>query len=243
MAVKIYMTSLKGGTGVTTCAIGLGLALAESGMRTLVFDGDEKCAGGLGAAGMWGLNVYTLGDAQNGDCRVKQAILQRPHSPNFYIIPTLGCTDKNYPSVALSEIEGLFDYILCDETSPSVCNRALVVTDPYNTSVKCADKRIAELRDGGFKDVGVIVNKVNGGLVFDGRIMMPQEIAAILHAPLTAVIPEDLSIPLGKWKKSSVAAFKIAADFISGKSKKTLSVIKPYAGVGGLIKRKMREKI
>ena len=40
MAKKIYMTSLKGGTGVTTCCVGLGLALAGIGERTLVVDGD-----------------------------------------------------------------------------------------------------------------------------------------------------------------------------------------------------------
>jgi septum formation inhibitor-activating ATPase MinD len=189
------------------------------------------------------MHVYTLADAFKGGCRVKQALLQHPNSTNFYILPSLGCNDNKFAESALSQVEGLFDYVICDEIAQNVCNRAVVVTDPYAPSLKCADKRIAILRDEGVKDVGLIVNKINGGLVFDGQIMTPQEIATILHVNLTAVIPEDLTMPLGKWKKSSVAAFKVAAENISGKRKKQLSIIAPYLGVSGLIKRKLRNKV
>ena len=44
MAKKIYMTNLKGGAGVTTCCVGLGIALANAGERTLIVDGDCDCA-------------------------------------------------------------------------------------------------------------------------------------------------------------------------------------------------------
>lgn len=243
MANKIFLTSLKGGSGVTTCGVGLGLALAAGGERTLFFDGDYKCACGLGVAGMWGLHVYTLADAQKGACRVKQAILQHPRSPNFYLLPSLGCDDGQFAVKALNEIEGLFDYVICDEIAAGACDRAAVVTDPYAPSIKCADKRLGEVKDGGIKDVSVIINKVNGGLVFDGEIMMPQEIASLLRAPLAAVIPEDLTMPLGRWKNSSAKAFGVAADYFAGRSKKTLSVIRPYLGAIGLIKRKMRSRI
>ena len=43
MAEKILLTSFKGGTGVTTYAVGLGLALASLGERTLIVDGDTRC--------------------------------------------------------------------------------------------------------------------------------------------------------------------------------------------------------
>jgi septum site-determining protein MinD len=243
MANKIFLTSSKGGTGVTTCAVGLAFALAESGERTLLYDGDKFCSQALGVTGMWGLHVYTLGDAEKGACRVKQTILQHPRSPNFYVMPSLGVNDMEFTLNALSEIEGLFDYVICDKIAEKASDRAIVVTDPYELSLKCADMELARLRDGGIKDVQILINKVNGGLVFDGYILTPQEIATILRAPLAGVIPEDLSLPLGKQKASTTRAFKICADTICGKSKKTLSVIKPYIGVSGLIKRKMRTRL
>ena len=79
--------------------------------------------------------------------------------------------------------------------------------------------------------------------MFDGEIMTPQEISTLLRAPLAAVIPEDLTMPLGKMKPCTVKAFKMAADYVTGKSDKTYGVIRPYLGVGGLVKRKMRSRI
>jgi septum formation inhibitor-activating ATPase MinD len=243
MSYKILLTSLKGGTGVTSCAVQLCTALSESGERVLLFDGDDLCLSACNLLGLQGENVYSLGDAERGACRVKQVIMQVKHNPNFYVLPSNGLTDSRYADSALAEVEGLFDYCICDEIAMSCCEQAIVVCDPYPLSVRCADKQIALLKDNGVKEVGVLLNKVNGGLVFDGEIMTPQEIATILHSPLIAVIPEDLNLPIGKRKPETAKAFKIAADKISGKSQKTLSVIKPYIGVFGLVKRKMRSRI
>ncbi|MDE7380059.1 MAG: hypothetical protein K2N14_03300, partial [Clostridia bacterium] len=88
-----------------------------------------------------------------------------------------------------------------------------------------------------------ILNKVNGGLVFDGAILTPQELASVIHLPLWGVIPEDLTLPVGKIKASTKKAFALAAEVILGKSKKVYGVVKPYVGVGGMIKRKMRAKV
>ena len=52
MAKKIYLTSFKGGTGVTTCCVGLGRALASLGERVLVVDGDIRC-GSATIVGGW----------------------------------------------------------------------------------------------------------------------------------------------------------------------------------------------
>lgn len=243
MSEKILITSLKGGTGATACAVGLSLALAASGERTLLFDGDDMCASALFSAGVAGLQVYTLAEAKSGACRVKQAVLQHPRSPNFYLLPSLGCNDEKFAEYALGELEDLFDYVVCDKIAGGACSRAIVVTDPYSISIKCADVALSRLKDQGITRTGIIVNKVNGGLVFDGEIMTPQEISTLLRAPLIAVIPEDLTLPLGKMKQGTVHAFRMAADSVTGKSDKSYGVIKRYLGLGGLIKRKMRNRI
>ena len=71
MARKIYLTSFKGGTGVTTCAVGLGVALAAMGERTLIVDGDFRCCSAAIIGECRDLQVYTLGDYERGACRIK----------------------------------------------------------------------------------------------------------------------------------------------------------------------------
>ena len=96
MTEVIYIDGAKGGSGATTCAVRLALALSGLGERTLVIDGDDECADGLEVCGLQGMNVYTLADAESGECRIKQAVLQHPASPNMYVLPTLGLKDRKF---------------------------------------------------------------------------------------------------------------------------------------------------
>ncbi|MDE7084517.1 MAG: AAA family ATPase [Clostridia bacterium] len=243
MAEVIYIDGAKGGSGATTCAVRLALALSGLGERSLVIDGDSECAGGLEACGLRGMNVYTLADAESGECRVKQAVLQHPASPNMYVLPTLGLKDKNFADAAVSECAKLFDVIICDGAGIGACKRAIVVSDPYPSSLAHAQTRGAKLKDGGFANVELIVNKVNGGLVFDGAVLTPQEFASVVRLPLLGVIPEDLTLPLGKIRKSTERAFGMTAAAVLGRSKKTYGTVKPYVGVTGYFKRKLRAHV
>lgn len=243
MTDVFYVSGSKGGTGATTCAVMLGAALAKEGERTLIIDGDDECASVLSLCGLQGLSVYTLADAESGACRVKQAILQHPHVPDLYVLPTLGCKEKTTAENAVKECEGLFDCILCDKTARVACNSAILVCEPYSASVTAARKKTTALKDGGFKNVSLIVNKINGGLVFGGAVPTPQEIASLAGARLVGAIPEDLSLPLGKIKPSTQRAFTMTALKLKERDDKIYGVIKPYAGIKGLIKRKMREMV
>lgn len=243
MAEIIFMTGARGGAGVTTCAVKLAAALSAEGERTLVIDGDSYCASGLEACGMQALSVYTLADVEEGACRVKQAILNHPSSPNFYILPSLGCKSPTTAERAVNECGQMFDYVICDNCTRAVCKRAIVVSDPYSSSLAAAKKRGEILKDCGFNDVGLIVNKVNGGLVFDGLVLTPAEFASVARLNLCGVIPEDLFLPLGRIKPCTKKAFALTANYVSGKSRKTYGVIRSYSGIKGFIKRRMREII
>lgn len=240
MTEIIYMTGAKGGTGTTTVCIGVGLALAAMGERTLIVDGDSACGDGLYLSGLAGMNVYTLADAKNGACRVKQAILQHPRSENLFVLPTLGCDDEEYASAAVKGLDGLFDYILCDDCAKAACRRAIVVTEPYPSSLKGADDKLSKLTDGGIADTGTIVNKVNGGLVFDAKILTPQEIASLLRTTLTGVVPEDMALPLGSAKKTTAKAYELCAKKITGKDEKVYSVTRQFTGPAGALRRYFR---
>ena len=243
MARKIYMTNFKGGAGVTSCCAGLGFALAEAGERTLVFDGDSRCASGMETGGVANMQTYTLADYEAGTCRAKQTIVSHPRCGNLSFCCSLNMKDENAAKRAADELDGLFDYILFDKICLDRCDGAIVVTEPFVASLKCSDACKAFLTDNGIKDVGLIVNKLNGGQIINGEVMTAQEISTLLRIPLTAVIPEDLSMPLGKWKKSTFKAFKIAADNITGKRQAVLNVLNPYFGIGGFIKRKARARM
>ncbi len=240
MAKKILFISFKGGVGVTTFCYGLAAALAERGERTLIVDGDDRCGALLTISGCDGLQVYTLADVEKSACRSKQAILQHPRDRNVYIMPSLGCMDRSTADRAVNDVEQLFDFVLCDNIAGSVCPEAAVICEPYAPSIKSADYALNYLKDKNLSEVGLVVNKMNGGLVFDGDVMTPQEIASLLHVRLRAAIPEDLSLPLGKIKKPTREAFAAAADNFSGKNAAISNLIKPYYGVNGYFKRKMR---
>ncbi|MCM1546363.1 MAG: hypothetical protein NC033_04930 [Clostridiales bacterium] len=243
MAELIYIVGARGGAGATTCAVRLALALSSLGERTLVLDGDYECASGLETCGLQGLNVYTLADAEEGACRVKQAVLQHPNSPNMYVLPTLGLTNGGFAEIAAAECSKLFDVILCDGAARGACRRAIVVSAPYSSSIAAAKLRGARLKDGGMENVSLIVNKVNGGLVYDGAVLTPQEFASVARLPLLGVIPEDLTLPLGKIRPSTARAFDMTAAALLGKSEKVYGTVKPYLGVTGYFKRKLRVHI
>ena len=243
MAVKIYMTNLKGGTGVTTCCIGLGLSLAKLGERTLILDGDTYAASALTISGCANLQVYTLADYEKGACRAKQTLVAHHHTVNLSIASSLGLSDEKFAESAIDELDGLFDYILLDNIARKKCDSAIIVTEPYLPSVKSSDACKATISDSGIKDISLFVNKLNGGQIINGEVMTAQEIATLLHLPLKAVIPEDLSIPLGKWKKTTLKAFKAAAETVSGKRESMCNILKPYFGINGYIKRKVRARM
>lgn len=243
MARKILLTSLKGGTGVTTCCFGLGRALAEAGERTLIVDGDNRSGCAMLIAGCGNMQTFTLADYERGACRAKQTLLNHPEIRNLDIMPSLGAKDPLAAERAVGEVDGLFDYILCDKVASAACDETVIVTEPFLPSIKSADCCRSALSDGGAKNLSLLVNKLCGGQILSGDTMTAQEIAALLRLPLKAVIPEDLTLSSGRWRKTTLKAFAIAADTVTGKRESFCNVLRRYFGLGGLIKRKMRERI
>lgn len=243
MSQKIFFTGFKGGCGVSFCCFGVGLALARSGERTLVLDGDCRCGSGLMTGGILYPPVYTLADYERGACRAKQTVITHPKHSNLCYASAEGLRERAFAENAVRDLDGLFDYILLDNIAGKICDRAMIISEPYAPSVKCADKCRSYLFDGGIKTVELIVNKINGGLILNGDIMTAREIAAVLNMPLAAAIPEDLTLASGKIKESTGAAFKAAAKYITGEKSSAYNVFKGYTGVGGYLKRKLRERI
>lgn len=236
----LYIRGANGGAGATTFTYGTGIALALKGERTLLVDGDYKCGALTVIAGLDGMNVYTLSDVRSGACRVKQTLLQHPISPNLYILPTFGCADFSFTEKCVKEISELFDFVLCDNAAPGACNRAILVSETNKKAAVCAKIIGAELKDSGFKQVALAANKVNGGLIFDGTTLTPQELSSLTGCELQSVIPEDLLLPINKMKKGTRKAFAITAESLIKNDGEVYKVLKQYSGFKGLIKRRLR---
>ncbi len=243
MARKILFTSLKGGAGVTSCCIGIGLALADAGGRTLIADGDTKCGGALMAGGLANMQVYTLADYEKGACRAKQTIVAHGKNSNLCFMPSLNLSNEEVFARAIVDIDGLFDFILLDKVYAAPCDEAVIVTEPYAPSLKCADVCRSLLSDGGVKEIGLVVCKLSGAQILSGEVMDAKQISTLLHLPLKGVIPEDLTLSSGKCREATSRAYALAAEFLAGGKRNIPDVTRSFYGLNGYFKRKMRQKI
>ena len=243
MATKILFTSLKGGVGVTTCCLGIGLALAEAGGRTLIVDGDALCGSALIVGGLANMQVYTLADYEKGACRAKQTLISHKKSSNLCVMPSVGLEDEKIFASAVKDIDGLFDFILLDKVRSVPCDEAVIVTEPYAPSLKCADISRSRLADGGIKEIGLIVCKMSGAQILGGEVMSASQISTLLNLPIKGIIPEDLTLSSGKCREGTLKAYSLAAQFLAGEKRKLPDITRPFYGINGYFKRKMRCKI
>lgn len=249
MMKSIVITSGKGGVGKTTVTACLGRAIADLGKRVVLIDAD------------FGLNnldvvlekenrvVYDIADVIANKCRVRQALVECER--NLYLLPSahgyLGekVTAQNI-RVILNSLAVTFDYVLVDcpagiETGFSravgACESALVVTTPHISALRDANKVISLLTSYKIAPT-VVVNRVRGDLLADGKIPSKDEIESILKARVDGVIPETDGVY--GFSEMPKKPFELLAKRLHFGTGEPLDPAANYRGFWGGIRRRLR---
>ena len=260
MGASLVITSGKGGVGKTTTTANLGTALAALGNKVVVVDGDTGLRNLDVLMGLENRIVYTIVDAIEGRCRLKQALIKDKRFQNLFLLPTAQTKDKDDISPQqmlklVNELKKDFDYILIDspagieqgfENAVIGADRAIVVVNPEITSVRDADRVIGKLDAKGLEDHGVIVNRLNYEMTRRGDMLDVSDIIETLSVKLVGVVPDDKNITVSTNKGEPIVleekayageAFRNIAKRITGEDVPIMDLQENSAGFFGSLKK------
>lgn len=265
MGVSIVITSGKGGVGKTTTTANIGTALAALGKKVVVVDGDTGLRNLDVLMGLENRIVYTIIDAIEGRCRLKQALIKDKRFPNLCLLPTAQTKDKDDISAQdmlklVKELKEQFDYVLIDspagieqgfENSVIGADKAIVIVNPEITSVRDADRVIGKLDAKGLEDHSVIVNRLNHEMTQRGDMLDVSDIIETLSIELLGVVPDDREITVSTNKGEPIVleegaragkAFRNIAKRITGEKVPIMDLSEEPQGLFGSIMKLFKRK-
>ena len=265
MGESIVITSGKGGVGKTTTTANIGTALAALGKKVVVVDGDTGLRNLDVLMGLENRIVYTIIDAIEGRCRLKQALIKDKRFPNLCLLPTAQTKDKDDISAQdmlklVKELKEQFDYVLIDspagieqgfENSVIGADKAIVVVNPEITSVRDADRVIGKLDAKGLEDHSVIVNRLNHEMTQRGDMLDVSDIIETLSIELLGVVPDEWQISVSTNKGEPIVleenaksgkAFRNIAKRITGEKVPIMDLSEEPQGLFGSIMKLFKRK-
>lgn len=257
MGRRIIFTSGKGGVGKTTVTANVGRALAVSGKRVVLIDGDIGLNNLDVALGAEDKILYDVGDVARGKATVEQSLVTI--GENLSLLPSVTACSSFVTPERFEEIcEKLsrnFDYVLIDSPAGVEDNflravrgatESVIVATPHFASVRDGYKTGRILSNFGFQRQGLIINRIRGDFVLDRTMLDAEEIAGAVKLPLYGVVPEDDYVNVKNLcdfsdkRSASAYSFLLIADYLEGKDKKLYDYLSPYRGITGFLKRKLR---
>lgn len=209
MGQTIAIVSGKGGTGKTSFAANVGMALAQLGYTTLCLDCDIGLRNLDLALSMTDRAVMDFTDVLSGFCPLEDAIVPHPDEKNLYLLtaPTRTSIPElsgSAMSALFSEISGRFDYCLVDapaglgegfRLAVDSVDRAIVVTTTDAISLRDAQRTVMELNHLPRGRVHLVVNRCRKKLMKSLHQTIDDAIDTA-GLPLLGVIPEDETVAL-----------------------------------------------
>ena len=201
----IVITSGKGGVGKTTATANIGTALAMRGLSVVVIDTDIGLRNLDVIMGLENRIVYDLVNVVEGNCRLRQAMIQDKHRLELYLIPAAQTREKDaiQPSqlkALCAELEDEFDYVLIDcpagieqgfKNAVAAAGEAVIVTTPEVSAIRDADRVIGLLEASGLHRPKLIINRINADMVKRGDMMGQKDVESLLAVEVIGLVPAD----------------------------------------------------
>lgn len=221
----ILVASGKGGTGKTSITAGVGAALAQSGRRVLLIDGDCGLRNLDIVLGLSDKVVFSFQDAAQGTVELSRAAVPHPAVSGLRLLTAPGA----FPRLSGRDMERLaraaedegYDYVIIDgpaglsaelELFAAIATQAVIVTMPDQASVRCAERAARLLEGEHIMRQRLIVNRVRPQLIRHGVLGNIDDAMDAIGLPLLGLVPEDEDvIACGSCGKSILACKKTGA--------------------------------
>lgn len=207
-SVAITVTSGKGGVGKSTTIASVGLGLAQLGHSVCLVDTDIGLRKLDLMLGLENRIVYDLVDVIEGTSKLRQSLVRHKEYPKLALLPAAQTRYKEEVSPAqvkelVEELKKEFDYILLDSPAGieggfrnaiAAADRAILVVNPEIPSVRDSDRVIGLLESANLKQIDLIVNRVQPGMIRDGEMLSVERVQNHLAINLLGIVPEDRRI-------------------------------------------------
>ncbi len=209
MGQTIAVVSGKGGTGKTSFAANVGMALAALGYKTLCLDCDIGLRNLDLALGMTDRAVMDFTDVVSGFTSLEDAVVPHPRQKHLYLLTapariTLPELTEADMAKLFAAINKTFDYCLVDapaglgegfRLAVNRADRAIVVTTTDAISLRDAQRTVMELSHLPKGRVHLVVNRCRKKLLKSLHQTIDDAIDTA-GLPLLGVVPEDETMAL-----------------------------------------------
>ncbi len=208
MARVITLTSGKGGVGKTTATANIGVALAKTGRRVAIVDGDIGLRNLDVVMGLENRVVYNLMHVVRGAVDAERALIRDKRVPGLTLMAAdqhsvkEDVTPEEFAAVCDALREHVDD-ILVDSPAGieqgfrnalAPADEVILVTTPEVSAVRDADRVIGLVEASGKPTPRLILNRIKPDLVARGDMIDVEDVLDVLRIRLLGIVPEDAAI-------------------------------------------------